>query len=265
MKIATYNIWTSDRGMPARENHIIAELNALDSDIIAIQEVKNKAMNERLLQGTDYKYYSFAPHEGNVLSDEPDRQNEGLAVYSKHTITYSKYIDYALIVVVEHMGKTISLANLHLPYHSVLAKEACIVSTLKEISALSSDYQFILGDFNSNETSSVHQYLKAQISLYGTEVKAYWTDLAYVAEEFLGVKREMTLDLSNNPRWKGQSLTDNSSRVDCIFIHDCFPLAYPKLRDFRYFGKDIDENTGLCASDHYGVFAELEMPYEEGK
>jgi len=265
MKIATYNIWTSNRGMPAREKQIIDEINALDCDIIAIQEVKNKGMSERLLQGTGYKYYCFAPHEGKVLTNETDRQDEGLAVYSKYPITYSKYIDYALIVVVEHMGNSNLLVNLHLPWDSVLTKEACIISILKEVSALPSDYRFILGDFNSNETTSVHQYLKAEISLNGTEVKAYWTDLAYVAEEFLGVKREMTLDLSNNPRWKGQSLTDNSSRVDCIFIHDCFPRAYPKLRDFRYFGKDVDESTGLCASDHYGVFAELEMPYEEGR
>lgn len=39
MKIATYNVWNSDTGMPERENQIIDEINALDADIIALQEV----------------------------------------------------------------------------------------------------------------------------------------------------------------------------------------------------------------------------------
>jgi hypothetical protein len=50
--------------------------------------------------------------------------------------------------------------------------------------------------------------------------------------------------------------------MDCIFIHDCYPKEYPSLVDFKYFGKNIDKETGLCASDHYGVVATLDMPCE---
>lgn len=42
MKIATYNIWNSDKGMPGREKQIIDEINALESDVIALQEVRNR-------------------------------------------------------------------------------------------------------------------------------------------------------------------------------------------------------------------------------
>ncbi len=184
-------------------------------------------------------------------------------MYSKVPIKYTRYIEYALMVVVEHLRQSILLVNVHLPWDSVIAQEECIVSIIKEISPISSDYRFVLGDFNCSETSSVQQYIKGYRSLNATEVHHYWTDLALVAEEFLGVKKEMTLDLTNNPRWKGKPLTDNSSRVDCIFIHDCFPQPYPMLKALRYFGKEIDEKTGLSASDHYGVFADLHMPYEK--
>jgi endonuclease/exonuclease/phosphatase family metal-dependent hydrolase len=263
VKIATYNIWNSDKGMPERENQIIAEINALDSDVIGLQEVRNKAFNDSLLQGTNYKYHCFAPHQGRVVTAEPERQNEGLAVYSKHPIKYTSYIDYALIVVVEHMGSSLLLVNVHLPWDSVIAQEECIVGIIKEISTISSDYRFILGDFNCSDTSSVQQYIKGHRSLNNTEVRHYWTDLSLVAEEFLGIKPEMTLDLSNNPRWKGKSITDNSARVDCIFIHDCFPYPYPSLIALSYFGKAVNEKTGYSASDHYGVFADLQMPYEK--
>ena len=120
-----------------------------------------------------------------------------------------------------------------------------------------------MGDFNCSKTSSVYQYLSGCRSLDGTEVTPYRTDLACVTNEVLGIKEEMTLDLLNNPRWKGKSITDISERVDLIFIHDCYPWLYPSLVDFKYFGKPIDKESVLCASDHYGVFAELQMPYEE--
>ncbi|MAU00127.1 MAG: hypothetical protein CL608_23555 [Anaerolineaceae bacterium] len=248
--------------MPEREHQIIDEINALDADTVVLQEVRSEAFNERLLRGIDYKNACFAPHAGRVVTMEPERQTEGLAVYSKHPIRHTQYMEYALIVVVEHMGSSILLVNVHLPWDSVLAQEECIVRIIEEISTISSDYRFILGDFNCSETSSVQQYIKGYRSLNKTEVHHYWTDLALVAEEFLGIRKEMTLDLSNNPRWKGKPLTDNSSRVDCIFIHDCFPQPYPTLKGFSYFGKAVNEKTGFSASDHYGVFAELHMPYE---
>lgn len=116
---------------------------------------------------------------------------------------------------------------------------------------------------NCGEHSSVHQYLRGDTSLHGTEVKTYWTDLACVAEEWLGVRKELTLNLKTNPRWKGQTVTDNSTRVDCIFMHDCFPRECPILKTLSTFGKAISEAPGLCASDHYGVYVDLQMPYEK--
>jgi len=48
MKIATYNIWDSEAGMPYREDQIINEINTLDSDIIVLQEVRNKDFSEKI-------------------------------------------------------------------------------------------------------------------------------------------------------------------------------------------------------------------------
>lgn len=258
MKIATYNIWVSKKGMPYRKDQIINEINTLDSDIIVLQEVKDRDFSEELAKSTNYLNHCFTPLEAPLGYEE-----YGLAVYSKYPIKYHKYTNNALIVIIEHMDNLILIVNVHLPWDSILAKEECIVNIIKEISTISSDYRFILGDFNCSEESSVYQYLRGNRSLKGTEAYPYWTDLASVAEEFLGIKKEMTIDLINNPRWKGKPLTDNSSRVDCIFIHDCFPKPYPILKDLQYFGKAVDEISGLCASDHYGVYVELQMPYEK--
>lgn len=261
MKIATYNIWNSDHGMPEREQQIIDQIKSLDADVIALQEVRDQVFNQKLAYDTGYEHFCFASHKDG-LNISGVSMDEGLSVLSKHPIIYLKHIKDALIVIIKQHDQTILFVNVHLPWDSVLAQEKSIVNIMNEIATLSSDYRFILGDFNCAETSSVHQYIKGYRSLNNTEVKHYWTDLALVAEEFLGIEIEKTLDLSTNPRWKGRNLTDISMRVDGIFIHDCFPKAYPTLYAFSTFGKEINSLTGLCASDHYGVVAELIMPYE---
>ena len=40
MRIATYNIWNSEQGMPYRTNCIIGEIRKLNADVICLQEVK---------------------------------------------------------------------------------------------------------------------------------------------------------------------------------------------------------------------------------
>lgn len=40
MKIATFNIWNSDRGMPLREKQIFSEIQSVNSDLICLQEVR---------------------------------------------------------------------------------------------------------------------------------------------------------------------------------------------------------------------------------
>jgi len=157
------------------------------------------------------------------------------------------------------MDRKFLFANLHLPYDSILKKEDGILELTERVYANESDYQFILGDFNCTENSSVYRYLSGNSTLNGKEVKLWWTDLALVAEEQLGIKREMTLDLSTNPRWKDKRVIDISARFDMIFFDYTYPDGSPRLMDYQCFGKAIDEKSGYCASDHYGVLVDIEI------
>lgn len=253
MRLATYNIWNSALGMPKRQMQIVNEIKSIDADILGLQEVENKERHELLKLQTGYEYDCFVAHEG---------YEEGLSIFSKYPIKFFKYLDSTLITVIEQLNKKILIVNVHLPYNSVKAKEKCMVDLINEISSIDADYRFIVGDFNASKTSSVYQFLSGDRTLLNTEVKVYWTDLSRVAEEYLNIESENTLDLMNNPRWKGQRITDVSSKVDYIFIHDCYPNEYPELRELVYFGKAIDDESGYCASDHYGIVADLKMPYE---
>ena len=46
MKIATYNIWNSNKGFPKRLQQMIDEINRIDADIICLQEVNKERLQE---------------------------------------------------------------------------------------------------------------------------------------------------------------------------------------------------------------------------
>lgn len=43
MRIATYNLWNSEQGMPERSRHLLLEIRKADADILCLQEVADQA------------------------------------------------------------------------------------------------------------------------------------------------------------------------------------------------------------------------------
>ncbi len=248
MRIATFNIWNSDRGMPWRVQQVIGEIKKVDADVICLQEVKEdiyeKIKNE--VSGYGYDYY-------HTLDDEYD----GLLIMSKYPISTKRYTRCAILTTIKYEDDSYLVANLHLPSDDIILKERYIVDILKEINTMATDHAILTGDFNCLDNSSVHHYLTGQRSLLNSEAKPCWYDLAEVYADITGTASENTLDLRNNPRWGGKNYTYTSSRLDRIYVRDAFPKTPPLLRAFSLFGKEIDERSGYCASDHYGVVAEI--------
>lgn len=250
MKIATFNIWNSDRGMPLREQQIIQEINAVDAEVICLQEVKEGAFAKLTSILNQYSHSYF--HTFN-------KDYDGLAVFSKHPLLLKMPSKAAIIVTCEKNGTTFLVINVHLPWDTVTKKEQYIVDILKDASDITADYAFLTGDFNCSPNSSVHHFLLGDRTLLNTEAAPYWDDLAEVHSEITNTPPEYTLDLRTNPRWQGRRVAVCSGRVDRIYFRDAFPKPYPQLKSFSLFGKTIDEQSGYCASDHYGVVAEIDF------
>lgn len=250
MKIATFNIWNSSSGMPLREQQIINEIKTLNSDIICLQEVKIEAYNKLSSEISEYKYSYY--HDFN---DE----YEGLVVFSKYPILTKKHTKCAILTTYEYENNTYLVVNVHLLWDSIIHKEQYIVDIIKEIDSIDADYAILTGDFNCSGNSSVHHYLTGQRTLLNSEANPSWDDIAEVYAEVTNTKLENTLDLRNNPRWKGKNFVSTSERFDRLYIRDAFPKPYPQLKYFSLFGKNIDEQSGYCASDHYGVVAKIDF------
>ena len=46
LKIATYNIWNSESGMPYRIKYIVNEIKLINADVICLQEVSSRKLAE---------------------------------------------------------------------------------------------------------------------------------------------------------------------------------------------------------------------------
>lgn len=57
LKIATYNIWNSESGMPYRIKYIVNEIKLINADVICLQEVSSRKLAEGIAANADYPYW----------------------------------------------------------------------------------------------------------------------------------------------------------------------------------------------------------------
>lgn len=75
MKIASFNIWNSDQNHDIRIKMLSQKLYELQVDVIALQEVRDETIVQKLSTSCDLPFYAWMKYE--------DCQ-EGLAILSKY-------------------------------------------------------------------------------------------------------------------------------------------------------------------------------------
>ncbi len=256
MRFATYNVWNDSESIGSRLEQLIQEITQINADVIALQEVTSDILNFFLQSLPDYKFYEYRNYTG---------EDEGLAVFSKYPIdscsflhTEEKYANSNALNVLFQVGKQrFSLMNVHLPWDSIKVKEEQIIAINKLIkeSKECADYFLLLGDFNCDTSSSVHRFLVGGQTLYGNETNPCWLDIAGNYAELHNITFPPTLDCINNPRWKGKNSIYASENFDKIYILDNW--NYFSFENVQVFGTEVNPLNNLCASDHYGVMAEI--------
>ena len=247
MKIATYNLWDSPAGMPRRFGQQANEIRRADADILCLQECGSLEIHERLAGQCGYPHGHF--HE-----------KAGLSILSRAPFLHAEDFEGFTLVSLQIEGSLLCVVNVHLPWDSVLRRESITVHIMDQIRWKKCDYTLLAGDFNSSADSSVHRFLKNQQSLAGQE--AFFFDLAEAYAERVGTAPAATLDFRRNPRWgklESPNTLETNQRCDWILLQNAYPAPLPELKSCTVFGTEADAETGLCASDHYGVTAELKF------
>ncbi|MBP3293776.1 MAG: endonuclease/exonuclease/phosphatase family protein [Clostridia bacterium] len=245
MKIASYNLWESDAGMPERLEQIIEEVTSCRADIFCLQEVSRPIFD---LLTRNFPYFHL---------NEPS----GTALLSRYPLDAVNNSEFSVSATISVDGISLRIVSLHLPWKSASERERAIVWIVRENEEILTDYTLLAGDFNCSEQSAVHHFLIGEQSLHGAD--AFFFDLAEAWSEHTGSPPSVTLDFRNNPRWgivDPPNTIQKSVRYDRILIKNPYPQDFPVLQSFERFGTKSSPVTRLCASDHYGVAAELIFP-----
>lgn len=256
MKIATYNAWNSESGMPIRLNYIIDEIFNSDADIMCLQEVQNRNVAGNIAEGAGYKYWFFDSYRNN---------DEGLCILSRCPFEECvSWLDKANAIYCSFLwnNKRIAIVNLHLPWDSTAAWEKQIVDIVTSVEDKCKgdkyDYTLLAGDFNCSDTSDVHRFLTGECLIDKSEAAPCWFDLALSYAELSNTEAAYTLDFRKNPRFKNNTIEQNS-RFDRILLKNTYPAEFPTLKNCITFGQTIYKDIALSASDHYGVMADVDF------
>ena len=259
MKLATYNIWNDEAGMPYRLEQITDEITGINADIICLQEVADLERHKKLAELCGYAYSHYKTDAGlSILSKlpmTPQGTNGTLGAMDK-TADFA----FGTAAFLRSEKGNLFIINVHLPWESASLREKAIVDIVNAAAGAQADYCFLLGDFNCSEVSSVHRFLTNEQSLLGSD--AYFFDLADAFAGRTGKKALPTLNFRENPRWgvvQPENTIEVNGRFDWILLKNPYPQSLPVLKDYAIFGTKVSPRTKLAASDHYGVFVEIEF------
>jgi maltose 6'-phosphate phosphatase len=256
MQIVTYNIWNSVTDKTARQEMLCQELNRVNADVVALQEVSAIAEQN----------YTQYPH--TVFRRYPEHGNEGVGFLSKYPVL-SAEAGWEFSAALHNCGLrvrlrinaiSIAVTNVHLDYKSIAVREAQILAVTDWIAARSEPdcMEILCGDFNSYPESSVYRFLRGQQTLNGQE-SLVWHDLAAIHAYQCGNLPSPTLDFQTNPRWTNNPTLEIPAQFDWILVQECWPASMPMVKNVELIGRYPMPGSNIVPSDHYGVLADLEM------
>lgn len=255
MKVCSYNIWNHNENYDSRMEMLIELLNNENVDVLALQEVRDKAIIDRISNECDLEYVCWKKYH---------ECEEGLAILSKYKVnncwtnwdeTDDVHNCGSMYVEISYKELSIGFMNIHLDWKNVYNREFEIVKAVRFYDSMKHDYKFMLGDFNSTPESSVYNFLVGNQSL--DKCSTNWIDIGKVYSNKKSIELEPTLDCYYNPRWKDISNLGIPERYDWILIEEPYPNEYPLLKEYRVVGKEI--RNGITPSDHYGIIVEMKI------
>ena len=253
--MVTWNIdGLDENNLDKRIAHIIQILNKIKPDVIFLQEVTEKILEELILKmhGTDF----------HIIEQVSDVHYFTCILLHRTTIHLDKahYKSFenstmgrGLQKIDCHVGKVkISLFNVHLESTSKLSKERVeqLKKCFSEIKLLGDDTTVILaGDMNIRDKEIA---LLKKGTGFPSSIKDVW--------ELLGkeTKDQYTWDMKRNTNLKMNGRFKPQLRFDRVYIKDSLPIRMvPK--SFNLIGTKKVSGTELFPSDHWGVQTLFEL------
>jgi endonuclease/exonuclease/phosphatase family metal-dependent hydrolase len=261
LRILTLNIWNRQGPWEERLPLIRAGIERLAPDLVGLQEVieaGGRTQADDIREGLGYHAAFGAAHDlgsgvlfGNaVLSRWPVA---GSRVFTLPTGATQEHRSLLLAEIASPHGKIpFFVTHLNWKLHHGAVREQQVVAVaahLKEAAPLAGLPPILVGDFNAEPDSTEMRFLRGLHALDGRST--------YLADCFgiVGEGRGVTFDATRNPF--AAPTHEPPRRIDYVFVRGPDQQARGKPLSAAVV---LDEEVGgVCATDHYGVLAEISI------
>ena len=282
LRLITLNFWGNEPPLDARLALAEKQLRALAPDVIGLQEVRPingragrttaEYLADALGCGSVYEVSLrwqdddfFAGHEGG---------QEGLAIVARHPIVEHRVVRLPvarktekrilLSALIDAPGGRVWCHTTHLHYRldDGVAREQQVVAIDLALKAIADEsapgqVQLLCGDFNATPDHDEIRYLRGLTTLAGARTH-YQDAFARIHPGEAGVTWSSENELTRPLR----SL-DIDRRIDYVFVTTRHKDGRGTVVDARVVLTERDAG-GICASDHYGVLADVQIAPTRG-
>jgi len=270
LRCVTLNLWGNEAPVDKRM-HVVAEgLRVLAPDVVALQEVRaipgqlpNQAETLARACGMNYAFASAAP---------AGRQDDwGLAILSRGAVMEHTWTDLPggeagerrilISARVETAAGSAWVHGTHLNYRlqDGVQREQQVVAIDAEVAARAGDRpQILMGDFNARPECDEIRWLRGLTTLAGRRV--HYQD-AWARRRPLEAGETWA---AANPNVSPLAFLDPDRRIDYVFVTPMRRDGRGRVHDCRLVF-DKPSADGVYASDHFGVYAEVQMTADSGE
>lgn len=270
ISLVTLNFWGTAEPLAARLDLAIGQLADLSPDVIALQEVRAAAPGapttaEHIAAALDMEalVVPVLSWEAGAFGPGSAAGTEGLAILSRYPIAEHRLTPLPeprplerralLSAAIDHPAAgPIWCHTTHLHYRLAdgLARERQVVAIDEVIAAIDSPLpQLLCGDFNATPDHDEIRFLRGLTTLAGRRT--------HYQDAFLRIHPGAPgyTWSSENEQTRPLRSLDIDRRIDYIFVTSRTRDGLGTVVDA---GICLDERKdGICASDHFGVFAEV--------
>lgn len=274
VRALTINFWGTEPDLDARLALAVKQLEALEPDIIGMQEVRpldgrsGRTTADHIADAlgmTSVYEVSLEWDDDDFFDGHPGGQ-EGLAILSRYPIAEHRVKELPFVRATERrilLSARIDVDGVDLWFHTThlhyrlddgLAREAQVLAIDERIKAIGENPQILCGDFNSIPDSDEMRYLRGLTTLDGR--RTHYQD-AYLRTHPADGPAGYTW-CAQNPQTRALRSLDINRRIDYIYVTTRRKDGRGTIHGAGVVLTDRDDDQS-CASDHYGVMADIEI------
>jgi endonuclease/exonuclease/phosphatase family metal-dependent hydrolase len=281
MKLVTLNLWGTEPPLEQRLALAARQLRALAPDVIALQEVRplDGAAGRTTAEALATELGMHAHYAQSVAWQAGEAGyaaagQEGLALITRAPLGEARVLrlpqarpaDVRILlsgrVATDGGPIWVHVTHLHYRLDDGVAREHQVLAIDDAIRALGRDKtdspQILCGDFNATPDSDELRFLRGLTTLGGrrTHFQDAWLRLHREPEPGDGPEQGITWSSDNELTRPLRSL-DIDRRIDYVLVTSRKKDGRGTIRECKVVMTEREQ--GICASDHYGVYADVQV------